>query len=381
SRLIIMDGELLTEVPQNLQTLVRLVVRGFYTTEDVLIIDMLVRNCCMSEEDLCDLLKFDRKMLRQRINTLRADKFIQARMKMVTLEDNKTQKEQYYFIDYKSFVNVVKYKLDHIRKKLEMKERDQTSRASFICHYCQRSYTDLEVENIKLAAKFSEPQPKDFSDFKKPGQARTTKAPLPGSDSSRAWSGDATKKSGFQVEGSIDVNINADGVGEETVLAKEKPIWLSDATSLITTNITTSETSNPQMNEAKTAPSVSSNQQQAAAGADDVMMLLQAHERKSKKGAGHNSDSESEDSADESANKRAINTTSTTAFGPEPRGTDEIELIDSDDDDDDSIPQVSVAGEKVAITEVDNHLIAKMTLEEKNSYMLIYQDYIGSLDD
>lgn len=429
-----MDGELLTEVPQNLQTLVRLVVRGFYTTEDVLIIDMLVRNCCMSEEDLCDLLKFDRKMLRQRINTLRADKFIQARMKMVTLEDNKTQKEQYYFIDYKSFVNVVKYKLDHIRKKLEMKERDQTSRASFICHYCQRSYTDLEadqlldittgqllciickqevqedmsgmprhdtrmllskfneqmeplfnllreVENIKLAAKFSEPQPKDFSDFKKPGQVRTTKAPLPGSDSSRAWSGDATKKSGFQVEGSIDVNINADGVGEETVLAKEKPIWLSDATSLITTNITTSETSNPQMNEAKTAPSVSSNQQQAAAGADDVMMLLQAHERKSKKGAGHNSDSESEDSADESANKRAINTTSTTAFGPEPRGTDEIELIDSDDDDDDSIPQVSVAGEKVAITEVDNHLIAKMTLEEKNSYMLIYQDYIGSLDD
>lgn len=55
----------------------------------------------MSEEDLCDLLKFDRKMLRQRINTLRADKFIQARMKMVTLEDNKTQKEQYYFINYK----------------------------------------------------------------------------------------------------------------------------------------------------------------------------------------------------------------------------------------------------------------------------------------
>lgn len=55
----------------------------------------------MSEEDLCDLLKFDRKMLRQRISTLRADRFIQARMKMVTLEDNKTQKEQYYFINYK----------------------------------------------------------------------------------------------------------------------------------------------------------------------------------------------------------------------------------------------------------------------------------------
>lgn len=49
------------------------------------------------------------------------------------------------YIFFKSFVNVVKYKLDHIRKKLEMEERDQTSRASFKCDICQRSYTDLEV--------------------------------------------------------------------------------------------------------------------------------------------------------------------------------------------------------------------------------------------
>lgn len=49
------------------------------------------------------------------------------------------------FFNFQSFVNVVKYKLDHMRKKLEMEERDQTSRASFICNYCQRAYTDLEV--------------------------------------------------------------------------------------------------------------------------------------------------------------------------------------------------------------------------------------------
>lgn len=59
-----------------------------------------------------------------------------------------------------------------------------------------------------------------------------------------------------------------------------------------------------------------------------------------------------------------------------------IDLGDSDDDeDDDSVPTVSVAGEQVAITEVDNALIARMTQEEKNAYMLLYQDYMGSLDD
>lgn len=49
------------------------------------------------------------------------------------------------------------------------------------------------------------------------------------------------------MEGSIDVNINAEGTTEETVQSKEKPIWLSDATSLITTNITSSESPTPQV--------------------------------------------------------------------------------------------------------------------------------------
>lgn len=36
----------LTEIPSSLKQLARLVVRGFYTIEDSLIVDMLVRNPC-----------------------------------------------------------------------------------------------------------------------------------------------------------------------------------------------------------------------------------------------------------------------------------------------------------------------------------------------
>ncbi|KAK4294576.1 hypothetical protein Pmani_032807 [Petrolisthes manimaculis] len=444
-----MEGDVLMEVPQNLQMLIRLVVRGFYTIEDVLIIDMLVRNFCMSEEDLCDLLKFDRKMLRQRINTLRADKFIQARMKMVTLEDNKTQKEQYYFINYKSFVNVVKYKLDHMRKKLEMEERDQTSRASFICNYCQRSYTDLEadqlldsltgqllciicrqevqedmsgmprhdtrllltkfneqmeplfnllreVENIKLAAKFFEPQPKDFSDIKKPGQAKS-KNPNQATENSRSWSGDATKKSGFTVEGSIDVNINADGTGEETVQSKEKPIWLSDATSLITTNITSSESPTPQ-NETKGStgsgptnrPDSKAENMHGGVRVDEVMMLLQAHERNPKKGSGRSRNNGSDSDSDDSNGGKNPNRFPPTitpplinvSFGQSKNVQEVIELTDTDDEEvEDVVPHVSVAGERVLLTEINNDLISQMSQQEKNAYMLTYQDYMGSIDD
>lgn len=100
------EERLVTEVPSSLKQLARLVVRGFYTIEDSLMVDMLVRNPCMKEDDICELLRFERKMLRARIATLRADKFIQVRLRMETGPDGKAQKVNYYFINYKVCIHV-----------------------------------------------------------------------------------------------------------------------------------------------------------------------------------------------------------------------------------------------------------------------------------
>lgn len=100
------NENLVTEVPSSLKQLARLIVRGFYTIEDALIIDMLVRNPCMKEDDICELLKFERKMLRARIATLKNDKFIQTRLRMETGIDGKAQKINYYFINYKVYLKV-----------------------------------------------------------------------------------------------------------------------------------------------------------------------------------------------------------------------------------------------------------------------------------
>lgn len=61
----------------------------------------------MKEDDICELLKFERKMLRARISTLRNDKFIQVRLKMETGSDGKAQKVNYYFINYKVRAHII----------------------------------------------------------------------------------------------------------------------------------------------------------------------------------------------------------------------------------------------------------------------------------
>ncbi|XP_008327128.1 general transcription factor IIE subunit 1 isoform X2 [Cynoglossus semilaevis] len=142
------EPELLTEVPAALKRLAKQVVRGFYGVEHALALDVLIRNPCVREEDMLELLKFDRKQLRSVLNTLKADKFVKCRMRVETAPDGKTTRHNYYFINYRVMVNVVKYKLDHMRRRIETDERDNTNRASFRCPCCFSTFTDLEANQL-----------------------------------------------------------------------------------------------------------------------------------------------------------------------------------------------------------------------------------------
>ncbi|KFV90911.1 PREDICTED: general transcription factor IIE subunit 1-like [Fulmarus glacialis] len=137
-----------TEVPAALKRLAKYMVRGFYGVEYSLALDILIRYPCVKEDDLLQLLKYERKQLRTILNTLKADKFVKLRMRVETGPNGKSTRHNYYYINYKVLVDVIKYKLDHIRRKIEADERDSTTRSSFKCPSCSSTYTDLEVNQL-----------------------------------------------------------------------------------------------------------------------------------------------------------------------------------------------------------------------------------------
>ncbi|KAH7646381.1 transcription factor iie-like protein [Dermatophagoides farinae] len=136
------------EVPRPLKHLVQKVMRGFYPCEHMIVVDLLIRRVVLKEDDMIELLRFEKKQLRGVLALLKNDKLIKFKLRMETGLDGKAFRQNYYYINYKDFVNVIKYKLDHIRKKFELIDRDNTSRASFICSYCKKSFTDLEVDML-----------------------------------------------------------------------------------------------------------------------------------------------------------------------------------------------------------------------------------------
>ncbi|XP_015437639.1 PREDICTED: general transcription factor IIE subunit 1 [Dufourea novaeangliae] len=416
------EERLVTEVPSSLKQLARLVVRGFYTIEDALIVDMLVRNPCMKEDDICELLKFERKMLRARISTLRNDKFIQVRLKMETGSDGKAQKVNYYFINYKTFVNVVKYKLDLMRKRMETEERDATSRASFKCTNCLKTFTDLEVnqlfdmttgefrctycrevveedqsalpkkdsrlllakfneqleplyillrevEGIKLAPEILEPEPVDINTIKGIDTRKPSSLRAPGEQ----WSGEATRSSGFMVEDTrVDVTIGDESADDNAAnKRKERPIWMMESTVINSDSqpdgVSTQENILDKAAANATNTTTTNNKQ-----GEDIMSVLLAHEKKGGTNAAAAIKSvlpqESSDSSDneEVAEMQTID-------------TGEVETMDSEDDD--LVPTVTVAGKTVAIADVNDTLIAEMTPVEKEAYIQAYQEYYSHMYD
>jgi len=68
------EPEVLTEVPASLKLLVHIILRCFYGDEHAVVMDKLIHHPCIKEDDLLELLRFERKQLRAIITTLRNEK-------------------------------------------------------------------------------------------------------------------------------------------------------------------------------------------------------------------------------------------------------------------------------------------------------------------
>jgi len=435
---------LLTEVPSSLKQLSRLVVRGFYELEYSLIIDMLVKYPCLREDDLCALLKFDKKVLRAKLATLKSDRFLQVKMKIETGEDGKAVKVNCYFINYKIFVNIVKYKLDMMRKKMEVEERDATARSSFKCTSCNKTFSDLEadqlfdpmsgefkctfcsapvdedesampkkesrklmatfndqmeklfdilraVEDIRLAPEALEPDPVDIS---RPGMAGQQTARSHGPASGDINDGNWTdkRKGGFgEVNQTVNITFGEDTLQQEK--KKEVPQWISEST------VEKKAEENAFGADAEIAgfggPSISTDIMEDDLNDDSNMLddeinnLLLKHERRNTQQATSlvpgQEDSDSDNRSDES-DPEDQDTVERDAmllaqtFANQDKDEDVVEVMEESGDEDD-IPTVMVCGEEVDITDITPDHIAKMTTEEMEKYNQVYSEFYKDMYD
>ena len=414
------EPELLTEVPPILKRLAKTTVYGFYEPEHIAIVCLLTVVPCVDEDTLLERLQFDKRQLRQALQRLRADKLVKQRVHKEKQPDTGNfNVYNFYFINYKIFVNVVKYKLDHIRKKLESDEQQAKNRPSFTCTLCENKYSDLEVdrlldmatgmlkctfcggaveedvgdiqrsvnhsslalfneqmepifkllracENINLAPEVLEPEPTLV-------QLKAAANRAHSGSTKGGWSND--RRTIDLYDQSISVNFGVSGEKTESKIpAKELPVWMSQST------VYENDPAKVAGGSDKMVKKVQNMKDTKQAGDTDILSDLLAHEsvaKKAKLAADNERGNESEDSEPDSVQNEPQLTGETSNMTAK-TGRDEVgEMDSSSDDDGDGEAMVKVGNEMIPISKVvnDHSITERMTPEEHEQYLHLYNKY------
>ena len=434
------EPELLTEVPPILKRLAKTTAYGFYEAEHIAIISLLAVVPCVDEDTLLERLNFDKRQLRQALVRLKIDKLVKQRVVKEKQPDTGTfSVYNFYFINFKVFVNVIKYKLDHIRKKLESEEQQARNRPSFSCTLCENKYSDLEVdrlidlttgllkcgycggeveeemiekhsssnksslalfneqmeplfkllkacENISLAPQVLEPEPTTV-------QLKAAASRAHSSSSKGGWSHDKKTIELYDQSISVKVGETEEKVGVKSA-TKELPVWIAESTVY-----------NSDSQHAK-VPSLPDKEQQFSkdlkhVGDTDILSDLLAHETVVKKpkleaNGGNQGDSEDSEPDSEQTDESPVSDVKSSIAHEMTKGSkfvgvnkndngnnrndaDDDDIDDNDDDDTDGGEEVmvKVGSEKVPISKVisDHTIVERMTEEEHENYLHLYHKH------
>eukprot|EP00794_Sanderia_malayensis_P000656 gene656-1324_t len=417
------EPELLSEVPPILKRLAKMTAYAFYEAEHIAIVSLLAVVPCVDEDSLIERLSFDKRQLRQALARLRVDKLVKQRVHKEKQPDTGNfNVYNFYFINYKIFVNVVKYKLDHIRKKLESDEQMAKNRPSFTCSKCENKYSDLEVdrlldfttgllkctycggsveedashehrslnksslalfneqmepifkllracENINLAPEVLEPEPTTV-------QLKAAANRTHSNHAKSGWSVDRKAIDLYDQSISINVGENANKT-VKTEAPKELPVWMSQSTVFNT-------------DENKTAVSdvvdskASNDKGNRVTGDTDIMSDLLAHESNSssskkltinsasQENLSEDSEPDSVDESSAAANASNVVTKKTVSYQEKV-----MDIVESEEDEDGEGVMVKVGKEMIPISDVvnDHSITERMTPEEHEKYLHLYHKY------
>ncbi|SNX85321.1 related to TFA1 - TFIIE subunit (transcription initiation factor), 66 kD [Melanopsichium pennsylvanicum] len=145
------DVKLATE--QQLSTIRRMaqiVTRIFYDDRHIVLMDQLVSITVLPADVLAHRLGIQVKELAALSSKLLEDKLI-CTFRRNEIRDaiiNRSVPRTYYYLDYKLFLDVTKWRMMSIRKKIDTRLRNELDNKGYVCPRCKSSYSTLQVAHL-----------------------------------------------------------------------------------------------------------------------------------------------------------------------------------------------------------------------------------------
>ncbi|NXA40002.1 T2EA factor, partial [Eudromia elegans] len=324
-----------------------------------------------------------------------------------------------YYVNYKVLVDVVKYKLEQMRRRIEADERDSATRSSFKCPSCSSTYTDLEVNQLfdaltgtfrctycsteveedasalprrdarTLLARFNEqleplflllreteglvlphevlePQPTEIPHLSDSVEHEACSGVLEGSGRPEKWASSSSSLGSMDTQSLvIDVQHSEPKKRSRERVAKEQPVWMSQSTVEAATAATASAA----------APFSEEPPERATERGTDseIIQTLLMHESKSRSGPQHGPLARSQpppSGSDTSEAEEDAGHPGTGAARAAGSGLEREEEPETQE------PLVMVAGQPCRYSEVSGNpeLVSLMSGEEREAYVRVGQE-------
>ncbi|KAH8909050.1 hypothetical protein BR93DRAFT_523761 [Coniochaeta sp. PMI_546] len=126
--------------------LTRAVVRAFYETRHVLIIECLLNYSALRDDDLAYLIGMNTKDLHKVCAKLKEDRLLEVQTRP-ELKEGQTRpvNRTYYWIDFRHTVDAIKWRVYKIDKEMQGTAVPANERKEYFCNFCKASWTQMEV--------------------------------------------------------------------------------------------------------------------------------------------------------------------------------------------------------------------------------------------
>ncbi|KAI0315706.1 TFIIE alpha subunit-domain-containing protein [Amylostereum chailletii] len=132
-----------------LRLLVQHVTRAFYEPKFIIVMDQLARHQVLKDDDLAGRMGLQLKELNKIMAVLESDRLVQVHRQNELKEGaQRAVGRQYFFLDFRHFCNVVKWRVAEMRRIIDTSLRNELDNKGYVCPQCGKQYTPLEVDKL-----------------------------------------------------------------------------------------------------------------------------------------------------------------------------------------------------------------------------------------
>lgn len=130
------------------RSLIRFVVRGFYSKSCVLILDAVLLHSVLSEDDLNYLLGIQRKELRSLCNKLVDDRLLANHIQKEENAQLRLTTRTYYYIHITEAIDAIKWKVHSVVSRIKEEMTKYGNPQGYVCPRCSRQYSQIDAISL-----------------------------------------------------------------------------------------------------------------------------------------------------------------------------------------------------------------------------------------